>query len=252
MLKNLPARTALIGRIRKDAKLHYPPVHPRTKGRRRVYGEQAPRPKELAEDKDVPWEICYVKINGKHVRFRYKTIAGLLSRKAGGEVQLRLIAVAPRHYKKQKNGRYLYKGEAYLICTDPLAAIRDILKAYLHRWDIEVDFREQKSLLGLEEALVRTEASTSLHAASVAIAYGLLHLASHMSSPESQDPPKWQKTVAKNNRLPTSKLLNLFRKELWFESIDTFSDFGAPSSDTSKHEKVTFPLQSAILYASSA
>jgi len=252
VLKNIPERTSLIGRIRKDAKLHYPPAAPRTKGRAKVYGEQAPRPQELLRDESVPWQMCFIKVHGKKVRFRFKTIEGLLSRKAGGNRPLRLIVLAPRHYKKKKAGRYLYKGEAYLICTDPDASIRDILTAYLQRWDIEVDFREQKSLLGLEDAMVRSEASTSLQPAAVAIAYAFLHLAHHLSPRESQEPPKWQKAIAKDRRLPTSRLLNQFRKELWFESIGTFSDFDAQSSADQKQEKLDFPIHSAVLYASSA
>lgn len=44
VLKNLPAGVTLIGRIRKDAKLYYPPEagRPRSTGRRLQYGQRAP------------------------------------------------------------------------------------------------------------------------------------------------------------------------------------------------------------------
>lgn len=252
VLRNLPERTALIGRVRKDAKLSYPPEEPRTKGRRRVYGEDAPRPQELARDKTVAWEQCYVSVGAKQVRFRYKTIAGLKSRKAGGDQTLRLIVVAPRRYKRRKTGRLLYKSEAFLICTDPDAPIRDILRAYLYRWDVEVNFREVKSILGMEEALVRTEASTQLHAASVAIAYGFLHLAHAEVQAEPLPRPKWRKTPEKPKRITTTELLQILRQQLWFESIESFSDFAHNIEEKPKPEKLDLSLRSAVIYACSA
>jgi hypothetical protein len=51
-------------------------------------------------------------------------------------------------YRLTKNGKLLYRKPAYLICTDPNADIREILQAYIWRWDIEVNFRDEKITLG--------------------------------------------------------------------------------------------------------
>ena len=61
VLKELPQNTALIGRIRKDAKLHYLPeaIQKGKKGRKRVYGEQAPTPEEIRQDKKHPLYNCH-------------------------------------------------------------------------------------------------------------------------------------------------------------------------------------------------
>jgi hypothetical protein len=46
----------------------------------------------------------------------------------------------------------LYREPAYLICTETGLGIEDILQAYIWRWEIEVDFREEKTLLGCGQA----------------------------------------------------------------------------------------------------
>jgi hypothetical protein len=252
VMRDLPDRSVFIGRVRKDAKFHYPPVNPQTKGRRRVYGEDAPRPQELAKDESVPWETCYVNLKGKRVRFRYKTITNLLSRKAGPQHNLRLIVLAPRHYKLRKKGRFLYKSAAHLICTDSSIPVREILQAYLYRWDLEVNFREEKAILGMEEALVRTEASTQRQPAAVAIAYAFLHLAHNVALGEQLKPPKWRTSTTASKRPSTNQLIQNLRQQLWFESLETFSDFVTPRKEDTKSEKVVLPLESAVLYVISA
>jgi len=56
VLKGLPERTTLIGRIRKDAKLFHPPSHEDQPavGAKRQYGHQAPTPEQLRQDDSVP------------------------------------------------------------------------------------------------------------------------------------------------------------------------------------------------------
>lgn len=252
VLRDLPERTTIIGRVRKDAKLYYPPDQPKTKGRARVYGEQAPRPGELAKDKNVAWTSCYVRHGGRRIRLRYKTITGLKSRNAGAARDLRLIVVAPRRYKLRKGGRYLYKAGCHLICTDPEVAPKDLLQAYLYRWDLEVNFREQKAILGMEETLVRTENSTQLQPALVAIAYALLHLAERNVQVQSLPPAKWRRKPKVKTRITTAELLRVLRQQLWFTAFETFSDFAPQNPVEMKPEEVDIPLQSAVIYACSA
>jgi len=53
-----------------------------------------------------------------------------------------------------------------------------LLQSYLWRWDIEVNFRDQKSLLGIGEAQVRNPHSVQSQPALAVAAYGLLLLSS--------------------------------------------------------------------------
>lgn len=49
VLKNLPERTVLIGRIRKDAKLYEA-----AQGRKKVYGKLMPTPEQIRQSSDYP------------------------------------------------------------------------------------------------------------------------------------------------------------------------------------------------------
>jgi hypothetical protein len=67
VLKKLPERTVLIGRIRKDAKLHFlPEVSPIAphRGRPRRYGAPAPTPEQIRTDESTPWTTIDVCISG--------------------------------------------------------------------------------------------------------------------------------------------------------------------------------------------
>ena len=65
---------------------------------------------------------------------------------------MKLVIIRPLAYRLTKNSRLLYRQPAYLICTDTELEIEKLLQAYLWRWEIEVNFREQKTLLGCGQA----------------------------------------------------------------------------------------------------
>jgi hypothetical protein len=253
VLKNLPANTVFIGRARKDAKLYFQPTEESSRGRHRVYGAPAPRPEELASDQQTPWTELYLKAHGRKIRFRYKSLGELKSRTAGGAHTLRMITVAPRRYQLRKGGKFLYKGGVHLICTDTHASIKEILQAYLLRWDLEVNFREQKTILGMGEAAVRTEVSTQSQPACVAVAYSFAHIAEARAIAGPEIPrPKWRRKTTSKTRLSTNQLLQKMRQELWFSSINHFSGFVSHSPGDTKPEKIEIPLKSAVIYAISA
>src|ERR1035438_6925244 len=62
-------------------------------------------------------------------------------------------------YRLRKGSKLLYRDPAYLICTDPELDPRQIIETYFQRWDIEVNFRDEKTLLGVGQAQVRAAAS---------------------------------------------------------------------------------------------
>jgi hypothetical protein len=134
-LKQQPARTVLVGRIRSDAKLyHLPEPSPGQTGRRPVYGPRAPTPEQLRQDPNVPWESVEAFAAGKTHAFKIKTLAPLRWRAAGQDHNLRVLVIAPLAYRLTVNGHCHYRKPAYLICTDPHAAIKQVLQAYLWRW----------------------------------------------------------------------------------------------------------------------
>ena len=90
---------------------------------------------------------------------------------------MQLVVVAPLGYRLRKNSKLLYRKPAYLICTDSQLAIEALLQAYLWRWDIEVNFRDEKTLLGVGQAQVRHPVSAQSVPALAVAAYALLLLA---------------------------------------------------------------------------
>lgn len=228
VMKKLPQRTTLAGRIRKDTKLYaLPEVQPGS-GRRRVYGAQLPTPEEIRQSDQYTWQQVEAWAAGKTHRFDLKIIRDVRWRSAGPQ-NLTLIVIRPLGYRLSKGSRILYREPAYLICTETSLDIKDILQAYLWRWEIEVDFREEKTLLGCGQAQVRNPNSAESLPAFVAAMYGLLHLASHRATakPNTLMLPrtKWYKKEDAK-RITTGDLLNNLRAQLWAKATNlNFSDF---------------------------
>ena len=255
VLKKLPPQTTLIGRIRKDAKLCYLPEHSTARGRKRIYGEPAPTPEQLRTDDLIPYQKITAWAAGKPHDFKIKTIGPLRWRKAGGHVDLTLIVIAPLRYRLTKNTRLLYRQPAYLICTTPEMPMEEIIQFYLWRWGIEVNFRDEKTILGVGQAQVRTQASVMNVPAFIVAAYAMLLIAAQETFKNQADrtrslpPPKWQ--PAQNRRLGTQKLVNHLRAEMWGPSlgIQNFSHFVDKYTASRAHKNAKPNLESAVLYA---
>lgn len=251
-IKNLPPRTTAVGRIRADAKLYHLPESTEGKpGRNRVYGDRAPTPEELRKDTSVPWQRVEAFAAGKTHRFKIKTLSPLRWRPAGKEHDLRLIVIAPLGYRLTKHSRVLYRKAAYLICTDPNASIQEVLQAYAWRWDIEVNFRDEKSLLGVGQAQVRHEQSVEKVPALAVAAYAMLLTSAIQAygpagKPDSLPTPKWRRK--KTLRASTQSLLQHLRHEVWADAL-RFSSFVSHPPQNTKPEKLDTTLESALFYA---
>ena len=191
LLKHLPHHTTLIGRVRRDAKLFFPPLAQSATGRKRVYGPEAPTPQELLKDPVVEFQQVQAQLGERSCQFRVKSLGPLRAVQAGSGHQLQLLVVAPLGYRLRKGSKLLYRQPAFLICTDPTLAIQTLLQNYLWRWDIEVNFRDQKNLLGVGEAQVRHPNSVQSQPATAIAAYGLLLLAAAQCDLKALNQPKW-------------------------------------------------------------
>lgn len=228
VLKGLPQRTTLVGRTRKDTKLYALPEAKPGSGRKRVYGQRLPTPEEIRQSEQYPWQQVEAWAAGKTHKFDLKIIRDVRWRSAG-EQNLALIVIRPLGYRLSKNSRVLYREPAYLLCTETGLDIKDILQAYLWRWEIEVDFREEKTLLGCGQAQVRNPNSAESLPAFVAAMYGLLHLASHRATAKPNalmlPRPKWY-PKKDTKRITTGDLLNNLRAQLWAKATELdFSHF---------------------------
>jgi hypothetical protein len=256
VLRALPDRTTLVGRVRKDTRLTFLPEEesPR-RGRRPAYGALAPTPEELLADESVPFQRVTVHAAGGLKSCRVKTLAPLRWRAAGAEQLLRLVVIAPLAYRPRKEARLLYRDPAYLISTDPDLPLEELIQAYVWRWDIEVNFRDEKALLGLGEAQVRLASSCERVPQLLVASYALLLLAARRvfgqeGTPDLLPPPRWRARSAPA-RASTPSLISHLRAELWGEAlgVDDFSGFMSKKLSDTKPKKDLPDLSSAVLYA---
>jgi len=259
ILRGLPANTVYIGRIRKDAVLHAPPGPPPATGRPPAYGAQVQTPEALRTDDTVPWQAIDAFAAGKRHSFKVKTLElPVLWRKSGAACPLRVIVIAPVGYRLRAGSRVLYRQPAFLICTDPDKPVAENVQEYLWRWGIEVNFRDEKTLLGTGEAQVRDPAANRNQPAVTVAAYALLWIAALKlvgdgQAPPHLQPPKWRR--AKDARaapaLSTGDLLRVLRSELWAAQLspESFAHFTSPASCDTNDEKLTPSLTHALFSA---
>jgi hypothetical protein len=250
-LKPLPPRTVAIGRIRADAKLYHRPGPAGGKtGRKPSYGQRAPTPEELRRDDSVPWQRVEAFAAGKTHAFKIKTRSPLRWRPAGQGLDLRLIVIAPLGYRLTHGARMLYRKPAYLVCTDPGAPLQEILQSFLWRWDIEVNFRGEKTLLGVGQAQVRHENSVDHVPALAVAAYAMLLAAAteadgSTARPDPLPVPRWRNKKA--IRSSTQSLIQHLRHEMWAHAI-RFSGFASAPALDAKPQKLEDGLESALFY----
>lgn len=251
ILRKLPANTTLIGRIRKDAKLYAKPDEPQGRGRRRVYGKELPTPEQIRQEESIPWRTVRARASGKWRDFQVKSLEGVRWR-ASGKTDLRLVVIRPIGYRLRTGARRLYTQPAYLICTDPDLPIEELLQQYIWRWDIEVNHRDEKSILGVGQAQVRNVNSAESVPACAVAAMAMLHVAAIKAygkggKPTAIPEPKWRKR-AKKQRPSTQDLINELRRELWSHAIrqEYLSDFMNRSRSDTKSPKYTPNLCSSV------
>jgi hypothetical protein len=233
VLRQLPERTTFIGRIRKDAKLFLalPPTSvTRSGGRPRRYGVLAPTPEQTLHDETVSAVRVRCFAAGQIREIPVKVVRTVYWRKAGPDLPLLLLVIKPLGYRLRKGSKLLYRQPAFLICTDPQLDLTILLQAYLDRWQIECNHRDEKSLIGTAQGQVWNPlAVVRLPQFQVAI-YSLLLLASILAYGFQRTAvylplPLWRR---KSIRPSILDLLNLLRDQIFARGMQ---DNPTPSID---------------------
>ncbi|MBM3492806.1 MAG: hypothetical protein FJX72_00575 [Armatimonadetes bacterium] len=192
-LAHITPRTATVARARRDARLCRPATVPR-----RVYDAQVFTPEQVRRDPQHPWRQARIFHGGRWRTVRYKEVAPVLWKGATRRQQLRLFVLAPTRYRNRNNhGRdYYYRRPAYLLANDLELPAQTLLQKYFDRWQIEVNHREEKDILGVGQAQVRSELSVPRQPALAVAAYSALLLAGIESYSRQQPvgptpPPAW-------------------------------------------------------------
>lgn len=254
VLKNLPEGVTLIGRIRKDTRLHKFPEHSNNIGRKKIYGDRIPTPEEIRQADNIEWKEVNGWVAGKEHTFNVKVVKDLRWENAGGNHNLQLVIIRPLRYRLTKKSRLLYKNPAYLICTDTNLDVEKLIQAYLWRWEIEVNFRDEKTLFGSGKAQVRNEHSVENVPAFIAAIYSYLLIAAHktykkLDRKKILPRPKWY-PPKNDQRLSTGEIINLLRSQLWAKALgcDSFPAFVKQELETRSRKNYANPLSSAIFY----
>ncbi len=261
VLRNLPERTILIGRIRGDAKLFFPPNSQPLRGRKRWYGDQAPTPDQLRVDQSIDWQQVQVWASGREHACSIKTIGPVLWKTSGYELPLRLVVIRPLGYRLRKKSRLLYRKPAFLICTDLKLSLVELVQAYFRRWDIEVNHRDEKQIFGVGQAQVRNRRSVdSLPAFAVAVYSMMLLAAADCFGLGSTAPPelmpKWRDNdIPDQWRIPTGQYLRAMRsaciRHIRNFEPPNFTDFQTPVARHLKRSKSAVTPEMAVQYATS-
>jgi hypothetical protein len=220
VLRDLPPRTTLLGRIRKDARLYARPTaeeENQGRGRHRCYGQRRPTPEQWRRDKSIPWKTVHAFAAGNVYDFDIKFITPLRWKNAGGERQLSLLIVRPVAYRLRKGAHLSYRKPAYLICSDP--AVRTTATFFVFVYAL--------LLLALDNG----------------------HL-THSPLPR----PRWQRWRPQRHppRITTTQAISLLRADLWASALhlQNKNGFAAPDHPAAKPLIIENHLQSAVLYAS--
>jgi hypothetical protein len=211
-LGEIPERTELIVRTRKDAKL----CLLASTETRRIYATDKFTPEQVRQDDKIGWHTTKIFYSGKRRKIRYKSVPLVLWQRGGRRRPLRLLVIAPTPYRKRRSGRLYYRDPAYLLCTDRKSSVRQLLQIYFDRWQIEVNHREEKDTLGVGQAQLWNPVGVPKQPALVVAAYSALLLAALKTYGAQRGAayaalPKWRRSAQRPSCLD---LITLLRKEV--------------------------------------
>jgi hypothetical protein len=205
-------KVELVARCRKDARLCFPAAE----GRRRKYDPEIFTPEEIRLDSEQKWKETKIHFGGKWRKVKYKEVRNVLWRRGAATRRLRLIVIAPVPYKLSRNAKINYRQPAYLLSTDLKSTTKLLIQTCFDRWQIEVNHKEEKSLLGVGQAQVWSSLSVPRLPAFSVATYSMLLLASLKAygpgrTADYLELPKWRKNSKRPSLLD---LMTLLRNEI--------------------------------------
>ncbi len=132
---------------------------------------------------------------------RYKEVKEVLWENGTLSRPLRLIVIAPLPYIR--GGKRNYRRGAYLLTTGIDDPIERLIQAYLDRWQIEYNHRDEKSIMGVGQAQVWNENSVKKQPGFHVACYSALLLANVKAYGDKEhadfgERPFWRKKPKRN------------------------------------------------------
>ena len=211
-------RIDLLCRTRADLRL----CRPAPAGSRRTYDKEKFTPEQGRHNESILWQCTKLWHGGKRRKLRYKEVERVLWQSGAGRRPLRLLVVAPVPYRRTPRSRLSYRRAAYLLTTDQSTPAIQLLQAYLDRWEIEVNHREEKTIVGVGQAQLWSRQSVARQPALVVAAYSALLLASLETYGATRNDayrllPKWRRPSQRPSCLD---LVTVLRQQ-WHERPKT-------------------------------
>ena len=208
----IPARSALLVRARKDAKL----CLRAPAGSRRFYAVEKFTPEQVRQDDERAWKTTKIFYGGKKRKIRYKEVVNVYWQHGAKQRPLRLFVIAPTPYRKSKSKKLYYRDPAYLFTSDLRSSRKQLLQIYFDRWQIEVNHREEKDTLGVGQAQLWNVTAVPKQPVLAVAAYSALLLASLQAFGAERGSayaqlPKWRRNARRPSCLD---LITLLRKEM--------------------------------------
>jgi hypothetical protein len=200
-----------LARCRKDARLCF--AAPAAE--RRKYAQEIFTPEQVRQNTELGWQRVQIHFGGKRRWLRYKEVPAVLWKRGSGTRPLRLLVIAPVPYKLSKHSHTNYRQPAYFLSTDLTTSTKLLVQACFDRWQIEVNHRDEKDILGVGQAQVWSTQSVPRQPALAVAAYSMLLLAALREfGPGRTDnyvlQPRWRKESKRPSFLD---IVTLLRKE---------------------------------------
>jgi hypothetical protein len=220
--RDVPQRTIAIVRSARNRHLReMPPPYP-GHGRRRKYGEVAPKPADWLALRQG-WHTCLVSVRGRYIKHRYQ-IHGPYLRERAAAHPLFLLVVGGASWKagKREPKRVKRLPSFYLISAILVEGTwqlpfspAEILAWIWQRWELEVAHREMKSGFGVGEKQCWTPRSAVLSVQWSVWVYAILLLAGYRSWGWLGGPPTPTRWWPGARRWSLNTLWRSYRAELW-------------------------------------
>lgn len=206
-----------LARCRKDARLCFAaPV-----AERRKYAPEIFTPEQVRQDPQRSWQRVQIYFGGQRRSVKYKEVQAVLWKRGSATRPLRLLVIAPVPYKLSKHSRTNYRQPAYFLSTALTTSTKLLVQACFDRWQIEVNHRDEKDILGVGQAQVWSTQSVPRQPALAVASYSMLLLAALREfGPGRTDnyvlQPRWRKESKRPSFLD---MVTLLRKECGETSV---------------------------------
>lgn len=199
----------ILARCRKNAALCFEAKNEKKK----KYSSKKFTPEKVRQDKTIVYQTNEFFYGGDHRKLKYKEVKEVLWQRITKLIPLRLIVIAPIPYVRGMKKNYREPG--YLLTTDLITPVEQLIQAYLDRLQIEYNFRDEKSIIGVGEAQVRNEKSVSKEPAFSVAVYSALLMASVLAYGDKYQ--KERNVLPEWREIPSRPSCRMLMKELFHE-----------------------------------